>query len=182
MFSLFLPYLSICLDVRPPYFFQSFPPAAFVTWGGNSAGLNATVFRGGWFHGFKLEAFPPEFLFPIILFFLFSFFFFSFHLLITVENPKKQQTWNSQPVSFRCLAAANIVLARTSYSCAGPTMGSWQESQTYMCPYILQCLALFYWNRHVTPHYTTELYLLLCSTTNTTYLWNMFQNAVSLWI
>ena len=69
-FSLFLPYLSICLDVRPPCCFQSFPPAAFVTWGGNSAGLNATVFREGLISRVQTRSFSSRILFPVHSFFV----------------------------------------------------------------------------------------------------------------
>ena len=79
-FCLFLPYLSICLDVRPPCFFQSFSPAAFVTWGGNSAGLNATVFREGLISRVQTRSFSSRILFPVHSFFPpFSFFLPSSH-------------------------------------------------------------------------------------------------------
>lgn len=79
-FSLFLPYLSICLDVRPPCFFQSFPPATFVTWGRNSAGLNSTVFREGLISRVQTRSFSSRILFPFIAFLLsFSLFLPSSH-------------------------------------------------------------------------------------------------------
>ena len=176
-FCLFLPYLSICLDVRSPCFFQSIPPAVFVTWGGNSAGLNAKVFREGLISRVQTRSFSYWILFSVhSFFFLFLLFPSIFSLPSRIPRSNKLEILNQylsvawqQPTS-HWLDPPKAVL---DWPC-----------QTCMYTYILQYLAMLYWNRHVTPHKNSKLYLQLCCTattsTTTICIWNMFKNALCL--